>query len=190
MPEPCCRPGATFAHEPRSREDPGVPLGAMRSIGRTQLWGETTRPPRLSARRQTTATRPASAPRPRARRPRRRRRWSSGRALARPTRPPICKSACRGTQCPGPQNGCGGTCLVPAGVSEHKMHDNSGRFVVYFLLTHSQLSPIPAQSQPNLSPISAQSQPNLSPISTQSQPNLSPISAQSQPNPTAIFRPG
>ena len=96
--------------------------------------------------------------------PRRRRRWSSGRALARPTRPPICKSACRGTQCPVPQNGCGGTCLVPAGVSEHKMHDNSGRFVVYFLLTHTQLSPIPAQSQPNLSPISAQSQPNLSPI--------------------------
>ena len=187
MPEPCCRPGATFAHEPRSREDPGVPLGAMRSIGRTQLWGETTRPPRLSARRQTTATRPASAPGPRARRPRRRRRWSSGRALARPTRPPICKSACRGTQCPGPQNGCGGTCVVPAshqrddGVSEHKMHDDSGRFVVYFLLTHSQLSPIPALSQPYLSPISAQSQPDLSPISALSQPYLSPIPAYLSP---------
>ena len=69
-----------------------------------------------------------------------------------------------------------------------KMHDDSGRFVAYCLLTHSQLSPIPALSQPYLSPISALSQPYLSPISALSQPDLSPVPAQSQPNPNLIPR--
>ena len=54
------------------------------------------------------------------------------------------------------------------------MHDDSGRFVVYFLLTHSQLSPIPALSQPYLSPISALSHGYLSARITSATPLWAP----------------
>ena len=50
------RPRASFAHEPRSRGGRRTPRGRVRSIGGTQLSWETTYPPRLSARRQTTTT--------------------------------------------------------------------------------------------------------------------------------------
>ena len=109
------RPRESFAHEPRSRGGRRIPRGRMRSMGGTQLsWWETTYPPRLSARRQTTTT-SRLTPEPRARRPRRRRRCSLGRRPARPPRPPIRESACRGTQCPGlqQQSGCQGACGPP-----------------------------------------------------------------------------
>ena len=53
-PEARQRPCANSAHEGHRSGEFGIPSGARRSIGRTQLWGAGTHPPRLSARRHTT----------------------------------------------------------------------------------------------------------------------------------------
>ena len=52
-PEARQRPGTSYAHEGHRSGDLGIPSGAKRSIGVTQLSGWGTHSPRLSARRHT-----------------------------------------------------------------------------------------------------------------------------------------
>ena len=55
-PEARQRPCKNSAHEGHRSGGFGIPSGARKPIGRTQLWGAGTHPPRLSARRHTTNT--------------------------------------------------------------------------------------------------------------------------------------